>query len=59
MLIHAGCLNGGGQIKPKPGQSPKELIKSLEVIYMENVSKYFCYEFSHLFWKTRNNNSSS
>lgn len=37
MACPSGCLNGGGQIKPKPGQSPKELIKSLEGIYMENV----------------------
>lgn len=37
MACPSGCLNGGGQIKPKPGQSPKELIKSLEAIYMENV----------------------
>ncbi|XP_044497729.1 protein NAR1-like isoform X1 [Mangifera indica] len=37
MACPAGCLNGGGQIKPKPGQSPKELIQSLETIYMENV----------------------
>jgi len=35
-----GCLNGGGQIKPKPGQSPKELIQLLEAVYMENVSVY-------------------
>lgn len=33
-----GCLNGGGQIKPKAGQSAKDLIQSLEAIYMENVS---------------------
>ncbi|XP_039070320.1 protein NAR1-like [Hibiscus syriacus] len=37
MACPSGCLNGGGQIKPKPGQSPKELIKSLETVYMENV----------------------
>ncbi|XP_031273468.1 protein NAR1 isoform X2 [Pistacia vera] len=37
MACPAGCLNGGGQIKPKSGQSPKELIQSLETIYMENV----------------------
>ncbi|GLU15796.1 hypothetical protein SLE2022_322610 [Rubroshorea leprosula] len=37
MACPSGCLNGGGQIKPKLGQSPKELIKSLEAIYMENV----------------------
>ncbi|KAH1067634.1 hypothetical protein J1N35_032621 [Gossypium stocksii] len=37
MACTSGFLNGGGQIKPKPGQSPKELIKSLEAIYMENV----------------------
>jgi hypothetical protein len=34
----SGCLNGGGQIKPKPQQSPRELLQSLETIYMENVS---------------------
>lgn len=33
-----GCLNGGGQIKPKPGQSGKDLLKLLETVYMENVS---------------------
>ncbi|KAB1221710.1 Cytosolic Fe-S cluster assembly factor NARFL [Morella rubra] len=37
MACPAGCLNGGGQIKPKPGQTPKELIQLLEAIYMENV----------------------
>ncbi|XP_039016340.1 protein NAR1-like isoform X2 [Hibiscus syriacus] len=37
MACPSGCLNGGGQIKPKPGQSPKELIKSIEAVYMENV----------------------
>lgn len=40
-----GCLNGGGQIKPKPGQSAKELIQLLEAAYMENVSVYL------EFWK--------
>lgn len=38
MLIEAGCLNGGGQIKPISGQSPKELSHLLESVYMENVS---------------------
>ncbi|GAB4826474.1 Cytosolic Fe-S cluster assembly factor nar1 [Ancistrocladus abbreviatus] len=37
MACPSGCLNGGGQIKPKPGQSAKELIQYLENIYMENV----------------------
>ncbi|XP_044460706.1 protein NAR1-like [Mangifera indica] len=37
MACPAGCLNGGGQVKPNPGQPPKELIQSLETIYMENV----------------------
>ncbi|KAI5559875.1 hypothetical protein BDE02_16G008000 [Populus trichocarpa] len=37
MACPSGCLNGGGQIKPKPQQSPKELLQSLETIYMENV----------------------
>lgn len=38
MFIGAGCLNGGGQIKPSSGQSPKELSQLLESVYMENVS---------------------
>lgn len=37
MACPSGCLNGGGQLKPKPGQSGKELIQSLETAYMENV----------------------
>ncbi|GMY36677.1 protein NAR1-like isoform X1 [Fagus crenata] len=37
MACPAGCLNGGGQIKPKPGQSSKALIQLLEAVYMENV----------------------
>uniref|UniRef100_A0A803QJI6 Iron hydrogenase large subunit C-terminal domain-containing protein n=1 Tax=Cannabis sativa TaxID=3483 RepID=A0A803QJI6_CANSA len=35
MACPSGCLNGGGQIKPKPGQSGKDLIQSLETAYME------------------------
>ncbi|OAY73764.1 Protein NAR1, partial [Ananas comosus] len=31
------CLNGGGQIKPKKGQSSKDLIRQLENIYMQDV----------------------
>lgn len=38
MFTETGCLNGGGQIKPKPGQSPKELSQLLEIVYMEDVS---------------------
>ncbi|KAL2895806.1 Protein NAR1 [Bienertia sinuspersici] len=37
MACPSGCLNGGGQIKPKPGQSAKDLIQQLESVYMENV----------------------
>nr|XP_043610466.1 protein NAR1 isoform X2 [Erigeron canadensis] len=37
MACPAGCLNGGGQLKPKPGQSGKDLIQALETTYMENV----------------------
>ncbi|XP_019439994.1 PREDICTED: protein NAR1 [Lupinus angustifolius] len=39
MACPSGCLNGGGQIKPKTGQSPKELSQLLETVYMENVSE--------------------
>ncbi|KAL5575859.1 hypothetical protein UlMin_017558 [Ulmus minor] len=37
MACPSGCLNGGGQIKPKPGLSGKDLIQLLETAYMENV----------------------
>ncbi|KAF8409702.1 hypothetical protein HHK36_005781 [Tetracentron sinense] len=37
MACPSGCLNGGGQIKPKAGQSAKDLIESLENVYMEDV----------------------
>ncbi|KAK9664461.1 hypothetical protein RND81_14G043400 [Saponaria officinalis] len=37
MACPSGCLNGGGQIKPKPGQSGKDLIQQLETVYMSNV----------------------
>ncbi|KAK6932846.1 Iron hydrogenase, small subunit [Dillenia turbinata] len=37
MACPSGCLNGGGQIKPKPGQTAKDLIQSLETAYLENV----------------------
>lgn len=37
MACPSGCLNGGGQIKPKPGQSPKDLLQALAGVYMENV----------------------
>ncbi|CAN1337050.1 Protein NAR1 [Linum perenne] len=37
MACPSGCLNGGGQIKPKQGQSPKDLLRLTESIYMENV----------------------
>ncbi|KAL9277934.1 hypothetical protein ACSQ67_024843 [Phaseolus vulgaris] len=37
MACPSGCLNGGGQIKPNSGQSPKELSQLLESVYMETV----------------------
>lgn len=37
MACPSGCLNGGGQIKPKMGQSAKEVIKLLEDVYMQDV----------------------
>ncbi|CAN8274926.1 unnamed protein product [Cochlearia groenlandica] len=38
MACPAGCLNGGGQIKPKTGQTQKELINSLETTYMNDTT---------------------
>ncbi|KAL6567554.1 Cytosolic Fe-S cluster assembly factor nar1 [Orobanche gracilis] len=35
MACPSGCLNGGGQIKPKPGHSAKDLIQLLETSYSE------------------------
>ncbi|XP_074320988.1 protein NAR1-like [Silene latifolia] len=37
MACPSGCLNGGGQIKPKAGQSAKDLIQHLENVSMSNV----------------------
>ncbi|CAH2078885.1 unnamed protein product [Thlaspi arvense] len=37
MACPAGCLNGGGQIKPKIGQTQKQLIHSLEATYMNDT----------------------
>ncbi|EPS67179.1 hypothetical protein M569_07598, partial [Genlisea aurea] len=37
MACPSGCLNGGGQLKTSSGQSTKDLIKSLEATYSENV----------------------
>ncbi|XP_068641731.1 protein NAR1 isoform X2 [Aristolochia californica] len=37
MACPSGCLNGGGQIKPKTGQSAKDLIQSLETTYQQDV----------------------
>ncbi|XP_024524681.1 protein NAR1 [Selaginella moellendorffii] len=37
MACPSGCLNGGGQIKPKEGQSAKELIQNLESAYLQEV----------------------
>ncbi|GLJ22068.1 hypothetical protein SUGI_0413640 [Cryptomeria japonica] len=37
MACPAGCLNGGGQIKPKKGQSMKDLIQSLERSYLQEI----------------------
>ncbi|GKE40256.1 hypothetical protein Tco_1463661, partial [Tanacetum coccineum] len=35
--MSTGCLNGGGQVKPKPGQSGKDLVQASDATYMENV----------------------
>ncbi|KAL6990646.1 Cytosolic Fe-S cluster assembly factor nar1 [Sarracenia purpurea var. burkii] len=37
MACPSGCLNGGGQIKRRIGQSAKDFIQSLEMAYTENV----------------------
>ncbi|XP_068192970.1 cytosolic Fe-S cluster assembly factor narfl [Antennarius striatus] len=33
MACPSGCLNGGGQLKPLPGQDPKELLQKVERLY--------------------------
>ncbi|KAJ3673267.1 hypothetical protein LUZ60_006641 [Juncus effusus] len=37
MACPSGCLNGGGQLKPKKDQTGKELIQQLESLYMQDV----------------------
>lgn len=39
MACPSGCLNGGGQIKRKPGQSAKDVIKLVENVYMQDVKE--------------------
>ncbi|KAK1306578.1 hypothetical protein QJS10_CPA10g01820 [Acorus calamus] len=38
MACPSGCLNGGGQLKPVAGQSVKDVVQSLESVYMQDVS---------------------
>ncbi|XP_056263858.1 cytosolic Fe-S cluster assembly factor narfl isoform X1 [Pseudoliparis swirei] len=33
MACPSGCLNGGGQVRPLPGQNPKELLQKVEELY--------------------------
>ncbi|XP_068605743.1 cytosolic Fe-S cluster assembly factor narfl [Brachionichthys hirsutus] len=33
MACPSGCLNGGGQLRPLPGQDPKELLQKVERLY--------------------------
>ncbi|KAI3359873.1 hypothetical protein L3Q82_014227 [Scortum barcoo] len=33
MACPSGCLNGGGQVKPLPGQNQKELLQKVEALY--------------------------
>ncbi|CAN9505871.1 unnamed protein product [Ophioblennius macclurei] len=33
MACPAGCLNGGGQVKPSNGQNPKEILQKVEELY--------------------------
>lgn len=44
MACPSGCLNGGGQVKPKPGQSARDLIQLLENAYMEDVVVAYPFE---------------
>lgn len=37
MACPSGCLNGAGQLKPKKGQTAKELIQQLEGAYLNEV----------------------
>lgn len=37
MACPSGCLNGGGQIKPRKGQSAKDLIQLIEVTYANDI----------------------
>eukprot|EP00850_Spirogloea_muscicola_P012867 SM000085S23217 [mRNA] locus=s85:102393:106718:- [translate_table: standard] len=37
MACPGGCLNGGGQIKPRKGQSAKNVLQQLETAYLQEV----------------------
>lgn len=34
-----GCLNGGGQLKPSPGQNPKEFLQRVEALYKAEMAQ--------------------
>ena len=38
MACPSGCLNGGGQLRPPPGQSAAQLLEELEVLYHSATS---------------------
>ncbi|CAJ1076510.1 cytosolic Fe-S cluster assembly factor narfl [Xyrichtys novacula] len=38
MACPSGCLNGGGQLKPLPGQNPKELLQKVDELYKSERS---------------------
>ncbi|XP_019737041.1 cytosolic Fe-S cluster assembly factor narfl [Hippocampus comes] len=39
MACPSGCLNGGGQLKPSPGQNPKEFLQRVETLYKAEVAQ--------------------
>lgn len=37
MACPSGCINGGGQVKPLPGQNPKELLHKVDELYKADL----------------------
>jgi len=47
MACPSGCLAGGGQLKPSPGQSPQQLLEELELAYQHQVSRVHVVAWCH------------
>eukprot|EP00897_Mesotaenium_endlicherianum_P006813 jgi/Mesen1/615/ME000108S10773 len=59
MACPGGCLNGGGQIKARKGQTPKEHLQSLETLYLQEPYSSKAKEVLHTRYHEREKSVSS